>query len=62
MGIHKEQMAEGTRRKNSGKFSAKVALAAIAGKTLAELAQQFENTSNPITGWKRQLSESLLGN
>jgi transposase-like protein len=59
MGISKEQkMAKGTRRKHSGNFKAKVALAAIAGdKTLAELAQQFEVHPNQITDWKRQLSE-----
>jgi transposase-like protein len=59
MGINKEQkMAKGTRRKHSGNFKAKVALAAIAGdKTLAELALQFEVHPNQITDWKRQLSE-----
>jgi len=58
-GLTKEQeMAKGTRRKHSGAFKAKVALAAIAGdKTLAELAQQFEVHPNQITNWKRQLSE-----
>ena len=51
-------MTKGTRRKHSGLFKAKVALAAIAGdKTLAELAQQFEIHPNQITEWKRQLSE-----
>ena len=51
-------MAKGTRRKHSGNFKAKVALAAIAGdKTLAELAQQFEVHPNQVTDWKRQLSE-----
>ncbi|GEM_PF-1377400 len=44
-------MAKGTRRKHSGNFKAKVALAAIAGdKTLAELAQQFEIHATSI--WK----------
>jgi transposase len=59
VGINKEQkMAKGTRRKHSGNFKAKVALAARAGdKTLAELAQQFEIHPNQITDWKRQLSE-----
>lgn len=56
--IKEQEMAKGTRRKHSGAFKAKVALAAIAGdKTLAELAQQFEVHPNQITDWKRQLSE-----
>ena len=51
-------MAKGMRRKHSGAFKAKVALAAIAGdETLSELAQQFEVHPNQITDWKRQLSE-----
>jgi transposase-like protein len=59
MGINKEQkMVKRTRRKHSGNFKAKVALAAIAGdKTLAELAQQFEVNPKQIIDWKRQLSE-----
>ena len=53
MGINKEQkMAKGTRRKHSGNFKEKEALAAITGdKTLAELAQQFEIHPNKITDW-----------
>jgi len=51
-------MSKGTRRKHSGVFKAKVALAAIEGeKTLAELSQQYEVHPNQITNWKRQLSE-----
>ncbi|MBV1713958.1 MAG: hypothetical protein KUA37_18420 [Desulfomicrobium sp.] len=35
-------MTKRTRRKYSAEFKAKVALAAIGGKTLVELAQRFE--------------------
>ena len=51
-------MVKRTRRTHSAVFTAKVALAAMAGdKTLAELAQRFEVHPNQITEWKRQLSE-----
>ena len=52
------EMAKRTGRTHSAAFMAKVALAALSGeKTLAELAQQYEVHPNPITGWKRQLSD-----
>ncbi len=51
-------MAKRIRRKHSGAFKAKVALAALAGeKTLAELSQQYDVHPNQITQWKRQLNE-----
>ncbi len=46
------------RRNHTGRFKAKVALAAIKGeKTLSELAQFFDVHPNQITDWKRQLLE-----
>ncbi len=44
------------RRVLSGKFKAKVALAAIRGdKTLAQLTSQFDVNSNQISAWKSKL-------
>jgi transposase len=44
------------RRNNLPGFKAKVALAAIkGGKTLAELAEQFDVHQNQIQDWKKQL-------
>ncbi len=54
-------MTRRARRNSSPTFKAKVALAAIKGeKTLADLAQQFDVTSQ-ITRWRRQLLESAAG-
>ncbi len=47
---------EKTRRIHSAAFKAKVALMAIAvDKTLAELAQQFENRYRKIITWKQRI-------
>ena len=49
-------MTRRARRNHTPAFKAKVALAAIkGGKTLAELAQQFDVHPNQITSWKAQL-------
>jgi len=46
------------RRKFSGVFKAKVALAAVRGdKTTAELAAKFSVHGNQVSAWKRQLLE-----
>jgi putative transposase len=48
------------RRKFSGSFKAKVALAAVKGdQTLAELAGRFGIHPNQITKWKRKLLDGL---
>lgn len=55
-------MTKRTRRTHSATFKAKVALAAIkGGRTLAELAQQFDVHPNQITEWKRQLQQKAAG-
>jgi len=53
-------MAKRNRQTHSPAFKAKVALAALKGdKTLAELAQQFDDHPNQITDWKKQLQERV---
>ena len=53
---------ENKRRKFSGSFKAKVALAAVKGdRTMAELASEFGVHPTQITKWKRQLLEGLPG-
>jgi transposase-like protein len=53
---------EDKRRKFSGSFKAKVALAAVKGdRTMAELASDFGVHPTQITKWKRQLLEQLPG-
>jgi transposase-like protein len=53
---------ENKRRKFSGSFKAKVALAAVNGdRTLAELASESGVHANQITKWKRQLLDGLPG-
>ncbi|KWF75736.1 transposase [Burkholderia diffusa] len=51
-------MTKRTRRTHSAAFKAKVALTAVkGGRTLVELAQQFDVHPNQIMEWKRQLQE-----
>jgi transposase-like protein len=53
---------ENKRRKFSGPFKAKVALAAVKGdRTLAELTSEFGVHANQIGKWKRQLLDGLPG-
>ena len=49
----------GERRRFSGAFKAKVALAAVRGdKTTAELASKFGVHGNQVSAWKKQLLEA----
>jgi len=49
-------MTKRTRRNHTPAFKAKVALAAMKGdKTLAELAEQFDDHPNQIGQWRSQL-------
>jgi len=51
---------ENKRRKFSGAFKAKVALAAVKGdRTIAELTSEFGVHPNQISKWKRQLLDGL---
>ena len=50
------------RRNFSAAFKAKVALEALRGdQTLAGLAGRYKVPPNPITKWKRQAGEGLVG-
>jgi transposase-like protein len=52
----------GKRRRFSGVFKAKVALAAVRGdKTTAELASKFGVHGNQVSAWKKQLLEGVPG-
>lgn len=49
-------MTKRTRRKHSGAFKAKVAMAALKGdRTLSELAKAFDIHPNQITQWRDDL-------
>ena len=55
-------MTRRVRRKHSGAFKAKVAMAALKGdRTLAELAQAFDVHANQITQWRTELLEGAAG-
>ncbi len=45
------------RPNHSAAFKAKLALAALRGETLGELARQFDVHPNQIMGWKARLQE-----
>ena len=52
----------GKRRRFSGVFKAKVALAAVRGdRTTAELASKFGIHGNQVSAWKKQLLEGAPG-
>jgi transposase-like protein len=70
--ISGDRFMKNKRRNHSAAFKAKVALAAAkGGKTIAELASEYEVHPNQITQWKKQmpsihpqdqsLSSNLLG-
>ena len=54
-------MTRRPRRNHTPAFKAKVALAAVKGEKLAELAQPFDVHPNQITAWKAQLLEGAAG-
>ena len=55
-------MSRRPRRNHTPAFKARVAVAAVkGGKTLAELAQQFDVHANQITQWKARLLEGAAG-
>ena len=54
-------MAKRPRRNHSPAFKAKVALAAVKGEKIAELAQQFDVHPNQVTQWKAQLLDGAAG-
>ena len=48
------------RRNHSSEFKARVALeAAREGRTLAELAREYDVHANQVAAWKRQLLEGV---
>ena len=55
-------MTKRTRRKHSGAFRVKVAMAALKGdRTLSELAKAFDVHPNQIKQWRDQLLEGATG-